>query len=499
MMTPFTALAIRTLRLDARSFATYALRFTLCGAVLLLLLVTANSWGFISAPGVFMLAQLAYCGAIFITLASITQFSSVITEEKEEQTIGLLRMAGLRPLAIILAKAGARMWDLLLMSAAIMPFTFLCITLGGVSATQILACLVAISSYVILLGTLGLLISVIRPTTQSAAAWMVLVLIVKEAIPLLFVRLPWFSAIEEASIWVALSNILATGYAGGIITVQVWSSLAAGMVLFLAALALFERCVRDEEDAGPVRTDAKRGGGFRALFRFRRTGTGIAALVAKDLHFCCGGRFMMLLKPLVLLLVEGLFLLLLHVLGNLDPIHAWMLGDNLMVIAAIWLPLELAIHLSRLFSQEIREQTLSSLCLIPCSTGMIATAKLLAALRALVPVAAILVVGIVLSPSDFARALGNLVEDTGFWMLIGTIILFLNLTVLYSLLLRRGALLAALGSVLGAMFLFGMLSAILITAGTRDGIQIVGIVLLLFASILVFVNITSLLARCAAR
>jgi hypothetical protein len=499
MMSPFTALAMRTLRLDTRSFATYVLRFTLGGAVLLLLLATARSWAFISAPGVVMLSQLAYCGAIFITLASITQFSSVITEEKEEQTIGLLRMAGLRPMAIILAKAGARMWDILLMSAAIMPFTFLCITLGGVSATQIIACAVAISSYVIFLGTLGLLISVIRPTSQSAASWMVLVLIIQQAIPLFFIRQPWFADIAAASIWVALSNILSTGYAGGIITSQVWSSLAAGVVLFLAALALFDRCVRDEEDSGPVRTDAQRGIRRVSLFRFRRTGSGLAALVAKDLHFCCGGTFMMVVKPIIVLVIEGLFLLLLHVMGNLDPLSAWMVGDNLMVIALIWLPLELAVHLSRIFAQEIREQTLSSLCLVPYRIGMIATAKLLAALIALAPVLLVMIIGIVLSPADFSRFVANAIGDVGGWMVISTITLFLNLTVLFSLLLRRGALLAALGSMLGGWFIIAILANLILSSVTRDGGAVLTIGIMFVASFLIVASIPSRFAKCAAK
>ncbi len=460
MISPFTALALRTLRLDARSFATYALRFTLCGAVLLMLLAASSSWSYVSAPGALMLVQLVYCGAIFITLAAITQFSSVITEEKEEQTIGLLRMAGLRPLAIILAKAGARMWDILLMTAAIMPFTFLCITLGGVSTTQVLACFVAIASYVIFLGSLGLLISVIRPTTQSAASWMVLLLIFQQAIPLLFIRFPWFSAIEKASIWVALANILATGYAGGFVSSQVWSSLAISVVLFLASLALFDRFVKDEEDLGPVRTDAQRGGWLRSLFRFRRTGLGIAALVAKDVHFCCGGRFMMLIKPLTLLVIEGLFLLLLHFLGNPDPLRATMVGDQLMAIAAMWLPLEFAIHLARLFSQEIKEQTLSSLCLIPYAAGSIVGAKVLAALVALVPVLLIMMVGIILSPADFARGCRNMFGDLGGGMMAVSYLLFLTLTVLFSMLLRRGALLVALGSVLGGLFIYMLVASL---------------------------------------
>ena len=99
------------------------------------------------AAGLHLLSTLAFCSAGFITLAGLSLFSSVIAEEKEEQTIGLLRMAGLRPLAILFAKCGARLLDVMLLIGVLVPFALLAVTLGGVSATQVMACIVALGAY----------------------------------------------------------------------------------------------------------------------------------------------------------------------------------------------------------------------------------------------------------------------------------------------------------------------------------------------------------------
>jgi hypothetical protein len=224
--------------------------------------------------------------------------------------------------------------------------------------------------------------------------------------------------------------------------------------------------------------------------------------VAKDLHFCCGGRFMMLIKPLTLLLLVGLFLLLLHFLrdgeARADLFSASMVGDTRMWTAIIWLPLEFAVHLSRLFSQEIKEQTLSSLCLIPYRSESIVAAKLLAALLALIPVLVILSIGIVLSPADFLKAFKSSIGETGFWMTVSCITLFLNLTAFFTLLMRRGALVVALGSVLGGLFIFMMVGSLVFNA-REGGIMTFLIFIMFLSSIVVFVNIPRRFAKCASQ
>ena len=54
-----------------------------------------------------------------------------MAEEKEEQTLGLLRMTGLSPLSILLGKSTSRLCGALLLLAAQFPFTIFAVTLGG--------------------------------------------------------------------------------------------------------------------------------------------------------------------------------------------------------------------------------------------------------------------------------------------------------------------------------------------------------------------------------
>ena len=495
MISPFTALAVRTLRLDTRAYRTHLMRCGLGGLVLLVVMSTTSGFSRLGAPGLYMLTMLAYSGAIFLTLVSITLFSSVITEEKEEQTIGLLRMAGLRPLAIILAKVGARLWDLLMIGAAILPFTMLCVTLGGVSLTQVLATMAAIAGHLVFLAGLGLLLSVLRPTATSASSLMLLTLVVVQLGPLLLLGVPVVRVIASHSIWFQLSYILSTGYPGGILTLGLAINLGLGAGLAAIAWALFDRFVRDEEPGGQGRAMRVRGGRRTAWFPYRRSRPGLAALVAKDMHFFCGGRFMMVLKPLMVLTLAGLYLgLLWYFQRHNVTIGAELIGDTLLVITLFWLPMELAIHLSRLFSQEVEQQTLSSLCLLPYTTATIVATKIWTAVFALTPVALITAIAFALAAEDVAQALRH---DAWVALVVSgsSTLLFLSATAFFALTIRRGALATAFGMVLAWMAVFGIVEG---AAGFGNGVPIaIGNSLLTVAAAVIFT--ANLPGRFAAR
>ncbi len=112
------------------------------------------------APGLALFTTIANIDLVFITLAAIGFFATCITEEKEEGTLGLLRMTDLSPIAIVLGKFGGRLLTALLLILIQLPFTLLTITLGGVAPAQIEAAYIALLSYMVLLAGVGLLVSV---------------------------------------------------------------------------------------------------------------------------------------------------------------------------------------------------------------------------------------------------------------------------------------------------------------------------------------------------
>ena len=84
--------------------------------------------------------------------------------------LGLLRMTDLNPLSILLGKSTSRLCGALLLLAAQFPFTLLAVTLGGVSARQIVAAYLALGAYTFFLCNLALLASVVARRTGQAAA-----------------------------------------------------------------------------------------------------------------------------------------------------------------------------------------------------------------------------------------------------------------------------------------------------------------------------------------
>ena len=480
MSTPLTALLSRTVRLSTRSAGTHLLRALLAGLVLLTLAMTSTASARFSAAGLYLLGTIAYWSAAFITLAGIGQFCSAITEEKEEQTIGLLRMAGLRPLALLLAKSSARFFDALMLFAVMLPFAMLAVTLGGVAVQQVLACAVALGSYIFLLANLGLVLSVLRPTTQAASGLMVLVLLATQVPPLMFWTVPGFAWLRDCTVWYRLSEILATGYGGDLFALQSVASLVGGVLLFGLALLLFERCVADDEAQAPPRLSARATARLR-LFGMSRAPAGLRAVIWKDFHFACGGRAMALIKPVMmgLLIAGALAWYSLMGRGSVveDGLHT--IGVTTQFVALLWLVLEIAMHLSRLFAMEVRWQTLTGLLALPYSARELAYAKLGAALLALLPACGVLGLGILLAPSAFFTGAGEMLGNWGGWTTLAIVLFFWNACAWLSLVLRRGALIAAIGLVIGVQFVHSFVIMLMFSTIGRGGLELFQIIAIL--------------------
>src|SRR5688572_33088209 len=134
---PALALAQRALMLDARNGATFVLR-SLLVVFMLLALWTIVEWRrLLGAPGLFLLHWLVYGNFFFIALFGISSCSAAITEEKEHQTLGLLKLAGFHGASILTGKSVAWLVAMVLLLLVQLPFALLAITLGRVTAHQV--------------------------------------------------------------------------------------------------------------------------------------------------------------------------------------------------------------------------------------------------------------------------------------------------------------------------------------------------------------------------
>jgi hypothetical protein len=449
MSSPLLALFVRSLREDTRAKITYWARGGLAAFVLLLVICGLLA-GKYRESGRSLFQVVVWMQALAMTFVGLSWFSSAITEEKEEQTLGLLRMTKLNALSILLGKSTSRLLNALLLFCAPLPFTLLVIPLGGVSLEQIEAAYVTLGAYAFLVGNLALLWSVLAPTTARATTGTAICLVALIfAAPLLreayyeLRNYPWAaqgSSVEQAARGVVqaahmispvmqLTAIMSIGFNGKVAGPGIWINLGSGLMCFLLAWAAFPRFAERPGERRRAPSVASR---WQRPWR--------RALAWKDFYFLTGGRKGVLIR---LVLYGGLIGI---VVGGRDELPV-MLRNFFIALAFIAPAGELAVFASVIFRSELEEQTWSTLTALPMTTGQIVRQKILGVLLGFGPPAVTLLVTlwtVILrdSPPD-GETLGGIVYTIIACLLGMYVIAWLSLH------MRRGAL--ALGVLLTVM------------------------------------------------
>lgn len=479
-------LLVRSLRDDARLRRAHAFRIASIVVACGLLIEAHVMRGSIGAPGLRFFHSLCLLNFGLITLAGFSYFASVITEEKEEGTLGLLKLADLSTLSILLGKSTSRLLAALLVFTGQLPFALLAITLGGVTVHQIVAAYLALAAYMVLVANVALLCSVLCRRSGSAAVWMMLVsLLFLALVPLLYharadlkksglmtdgaplVDLVWWlvDRLYEASILTRIDAILATGFDGAVVSPQVVLSLAGALACFAASWIVFDRFTEYVDRSQPARGLVPRVRS-RRLLRVARPWRW--ALVWKDFHFVAGGPIVVALKlALYPLIIVALFWQAewVRVVFGLSLREAvWTAG---LVMAAA----ELLLYATRIFQHEKKWGTLPCLALLPRTSISLGYAKLAGCLLGSVPTL-LLLVGLDLVLPAGGRTIPEWCLEEAFVAGLVLFALVLQLTVLYSLIVRWGALPLALATLLvGGTCLAPFISAAvgaITTAGHSD-------------------------------
>lgn len=402
MSSPLLALFIRSLREDTRSRATYWARAGLgCFLLLVMYFFAAANRGWGNAPGRTFFTTVISFQIVAIALMGLSYFASAVAEEKEEQTLGLLRMTDLSPLSILLGKSTSRLCGALCLLAAQFPFTIIAVTFGGISLGQVVASYCTVAAFTFLLCNLALLGSVLSRGVAGAAAFSIVVIgLLLACIPLLHAiewlgtnYLHWKVSLDEVAsgIWAAtpiarLQEVLRTGYSGGAIGWQVLTNIGFGVVCFLLAWAAFQRfCDREPVVASAPRSVPATGDAQAAGIKVRRLRVPRVwkhALVWKDFYFPCGGRLGLIIRATAY--------------GGALAFDIWSAianggapyGTGTIVfyqLIPFIFSVDLAIMAARIFRTELRDQTLSALAVLPGNMREIVRHKVAACLLAAVP------------------------------------------------------------------------------------------------------------------
>ena len=435
----------RSLRVDARSLQVHLARFGLLVGIYVSLITVIQMASLMGAPGLNFLRGIAYVNLGFMSLLGISFFSTAISEEKEEDTLGLMQMAGISPIGILIGKTGGRLMQALSLIAIQYPFTLLAVTLGGVSALQINALYLGLAAYLFLLAGFGLFCSTIGSNNRVAATYMIVGLGTYTLIPRVISSLMQGTGVVSVildrvvafSVFEQMGTIMTTGFGDPTISWQVISNICVGVGCFGLAWALFGYGTRDLSSDAITRGIVPVKGN-----RFRRFSPGRAwknPFVWKDFYFVSGGFGMI---PVRCLFCLGLFCLMCAVDRSNTAISGFQ----------VFLSLAIAIDAGRVMSGSIyderRGQTLASLVMLPRSTWGVLYSKLAGAMLGWLPGAAInLLVSV--GTSEGSSNLHWLLNKSDGFMITSFFVLIPHLSTVLSTYLRWGAVPLGTGIVIG--------------------------------------------------
>jgi ABC-type transport system involved in multi-copper enzyme maturation permease subunit len=473
------ALFTRALRLESRSLWTYAARLGLIGVILFFMVVYHVESSRLGAPGLEFFKFVMFINLSFVTLAGASYFATAISEEKDEMTLGLLRMTRLSPLALLLGKSAVRMMGAVTLLLAQVPFTMLAVTLGGISTGQIAAAYVTLLAYIVLLSGWGTLCSVVASRSTGAGTLATVGLALFFFGPLLGTALMdaatyhrWWGIEKngalDASVYAfckfftdgspfdRMEEVLATGFSGAPAGVQAIYDLALGVGFFLLAWWSFDLFNREVKEAAPARGLLTRTGGRLPWLAPERVWPN--ALLWKDFYFLTGGRLMLVGKTIFyIVLFFGIYL----VDGMVDR-SPWDFDDYCHAMKYVYtfvLFLELANYAGKVFREETRWQTLSSLIVLPLTTHQLAYRKIAGCLLGVVPIAGCTVAVTLLA--WFLNRNQRVSWDIFYFQLhlVAEGIFFLHLAAYLSLRMKQNALAVSIGVFLLLQMVLGMLSA----------------------------------------
>lgn len=437
-----------SLRSDARSIYPHIVRAGFAGFMMLSIASAYASSLTGVGPGLKFFQAICFLNTLLISVSGISYFVSAVTEEKDAGTLSLLRLAGVTPLSIILSKSTSRLISAMMLLAIQLPFTFLAITLGGVTWQQIIAAYLALAAWMWLVANLALFCSVRCSTSGRAAvlaATLLLAVISGSAIlnsaatalktmqgplaPVISVCEKTADALQNLSVFNQLEKLLAVARPLELMTDQiVWSS-AAGMGLLLLSVLMFNRYAHPVVDMGHGKSP-----GVRRITVGRCWGR---AIVWKDFLFFTGGKTFFVVKFLAYGMVVAGF----YQFHRMERPHSALLMSNelawtcFLVLVGV-LVLEVLLYSSGSLFLEARQSTIASLTMLPISTGVILAQKAIACVLALVPVVFwIATVALLFPEVTTQRISGTMIVTVVFEVLLCS-----HLTVLLSLYTRWAAL-----------------------------------------------------------
>lgn len=438
----------------------HLLRAGMTAAILLLFYLQLMSYRMQSSSGGEFASLVLIACYWFVTIAGVFHFATAVTEEKEEQTLPLLRMTGAGPFSILLGKTGPRVTAISLFLMVGCPFLILAVSLGGVLTVGILSALFALLVYALTLSQMGALASVLSRNGKNAIAVTWLFWGALELNPLLvelakgvtppgplndfangpLSNLPDYSLIYNLSSTLYTVSDAAAVDAGLLATAEHYlSRLFSGRVCFQLILSaiLFSMSWLGfdwfaDRHAIPIAKNVRdrRKSSQRVYSQ---------AVAWKTYQHLTGGTFWLVIR----IVVPPVLLYATFITGQLldagridwDMTHGIILSLGMLLFF-----INATRQCGQLLTSEMSQQTLASLVILPQSTGLLLLQMVTGLLPAIFAGAStMLVAGICISSREPIDNIGTLLLEPGFYSVGAAFVLILHLQVLFSTWFRYGA------------------------------------------------------------
>jgi|GEM_PF-644441 len=486
------AFLTRSIRQESRLLTHHAVRGAMVLLTLMLFFVQVIEAPRRGASGLFLVSSIANCCYFCLTLLGIMYFSLAITEEKEEETLPLLRMTGVRNFTLLVGKSMPRLAIVVLLILVSSPFLLLSITLGGVVPEQIIALVVGMMCYAFCLSQMGLFCSTICRSSQRAVSLTIVIWILLEFSGWLFTLFAfgsgqwnflslqyWFNQASaflwQRSMWVASSEFLMFERGESIWHIQMTFHIGVALFFFGLSWILFEPMNQASLAQGAAASEnitrglATRTHGLRSLRCWD------SALIWKSWQFLAGGWLWIAVWTIAMPLTSIGLVLGISVLVD-ERAAAEVYGITLMVVGCASFFILLALLFGNVLNREIYQQTLVSLCMLPKRRGKVLSELYLGLVPGLMAPLFCFGLGFVwmgaVEPQFIESFFSDVVVKPWTWALMGWLIMTVHIGTLLSVYLRHGSMLIAIAvcyfaiPFIGGMVI-GVLGMIVVGAGAE--------------------------------
>lgn len=415
------ALFKQTILNDTRSGGIQLLRFTfalILGLIIYIAQSETSRWREID--GLVIFEGIFNANLFFTVFAGFFLFTTIIREEKDEETLGMILMTGISPFAYLFGKLGSRLLMFTLMIAVQIPIIYFCITLGGISMKTILLSYLFILIITFHLANIFLISSLVcsglfNGFLISGGLILILGFLFNFALDAFGViyngTLPFegtvivYDYLIDGKLPATYQTITFTYFAYLIVT---------GLICFLLSVVFFNSLAADQENvtlpkklrgknSSEQKAESFSGHGLSKTLRILRSKRfGNNPLTYKDFRFTAFGPIVYFVQFILIVFIlynaiprnyEYASQYILHRYSRNTLVPMYFIGSGLLIIIS-----------NIVFFSEIKGQTLHSLILLPQTCNKLYWQKIRACIKVCFPCILIIVlsiIGYLVSDSDF--------------------------------------------------------------------------------------------------